>query len=71
MVDANEHELSAMAAASDLAGEFIEFTGQTDMAKWPADQWLQFIEVICGGYVDALCAKQAEINTAFDRARVA
>jgi hypothetical protein len=70
MVDPNEHELAAMAAASDCAGEFIESLETTDMAKWTQVHWAQFIEVVCGGYVDALCKKQAEINEALRNARV-
>lgn len=62
MVDPNEHELAAMAAASDAAGEYIESLRQTDMARWTAEQWQQFIEVVCGNYVDHLCQRQAEIN---------
>ncbi len=71
MVDPNEHELAAMAAASDRAGEFIEHLGKTDMAQWTGQQWSQFIEVVCGGYVDALCEKQAEINDALRKAQAA
>jgi hypothetical protein len=71
MVDPNEHELAAMAAASDRAGEFIEKLGKTDMARWTPEQWQQFIEVICGGYVDSLCAQQAAINEALARTRAA
>lgn len=70
VVDPNEHELAAMAAASDVAGEFIEKLGKTDMARWTAQQWQQFIEVVCGGYVDALCIQQAAINDALAKARV-
>jgi hypothetical protein len=70
MVDPNEHELAAMAAASDRAGEYIESLGVSDMAQWTGQQWSQFIEVVCGGYVDELCQKQAEINEALDRARM-
>ena len=70
MVDPNEHELAAMAAASDRAGEYIESLGVSDMAQWTGQQWSQFIEVVCGGYVDELCQKQAEINEALRRAQM-
>jgi hypothetical protein len=62
MVDPNEHELAAMAMASDAAGAFIDSLGKTDMARWTPQQWHQFIETICGGYVDHLCELQAKIN---------
>ncbi|MBX9595508.1 MAG: hypothetical protein K2X46_14175 [Roseomonas sp.] len=71
MVDPTEAEMQAMAAASDKAGEFIESLRQTDMAKWKPQQWQQFIEVVCGSYVDSLCEQQAAINAALERARAA
>lgn len=60
VTDPNAIELAAMAHASDRAGEFIEALGKTDMARWSAGEWASFIEAICGGYVDSLCAAQAE-----------
>jgi hypothetical protein len=71
MVDPTEHEMLAMAAASNRAGEFIEKLGKSDMAKWSPQQWNQFIEVVCGGYVESLCEQQAAINVALERARAA
>jgi hypothetical protein len=70
MIDANEHELAAMMQASDRAGEFIESLGKTDMAGWSREQWGQFIEVICTGYVDKLVDLRAGINTAMDKVSV-
>ena len=70
MIDANEHELAAMANASDMAGEYIESLGKTDMAKWTPQQWSQFIEVICGAYVDKLCEMQASLNAALSKVQV-
>jgi len=69
MIDANEHELAAMMHASDRAGEFIETVGCTDMAEWSREQWGQFIEVICTGYVDKLIDLRAGITTAIDKIR--
>jgi hypothetical protein len=69
MIDANEHELAAMLNASDQAGEFIETVGGTDMAEWSREQWNQFIEVICTGYVDKLVDLRAGIDTAMDKIR--
>ena len=34
MVDPNEFELAAMRRAGDVAGEFIDALGRTDMARW-------------------------------------
>lgn len=71
LTDANEFELAAMATASNRAGEFIESTGQTDMAQWSAEQWSQFIEVVCGGYVDGLMAQEAAVKGAVAKVRTA
>jgi hypothetical protein len=54
MIDPNEHERAAMMLASERAGEFIESLGVTDMVEWSREQWGQFIEVICTGYIDKL-----------------
>lgn len=69
MTDANEAELSAMVVASDRAGEFIESIKQTDMAQWSQAEWHQFIEVVCGGYVDGLMAQEAALKTAIAKVR--
>ena len=69
MIDANEHELAAMLNASDRAGEFIETVGATDMAAWSREQWGQFIEVICTGYVDKLVDLRAGVDAAMDKVR--
>jgi hypothetical protein len=64
MVDPNEQEVAAMRAASDIAGQFIEAVGRTDMATWSAPDWHGFVEAICGAYVDSLVEQQIAINTA-------
>lgn len=64
MVDANEQEVAAMRAAGDIAGQYIEAVGRTDMATWSEADWRGFIEAICGAYVDALIEQQIAVNTA-------
>ena len=64
MVDPNPHELAAMQRAGDCAGEYIDSLGPTDMATWSPPEWVAFIEVICGGYVDALIDQQLAANEA-------
>jgi coenzyme F420-reducing hydrogenase delta subunit len=59
-----------MMHASERAGEFIESLGKTDMAGWSREQWGQFIEVICTGYVDKLVNLRAGITTAMDKVSV-
>lgn len=64
MIDPNEQEVAAMRAASNIAGQFIEAVGRTDMATWSAADWHGFVEAICGAYVDALIEQQMAINAA-------
>ena len=71
MIDANEAELRAMDAASDAAGEFIEATGQTDMARWQPDTWQRFIAAVCGGYVESIIGQQVTVNAAAEKVRAA
>jgi hypothetical protein len=61
LTDPNEFERAAMEAASDRAGEFIDSLGRPDMSTWSPNQWRQFIEAICGGYVESLLVQQARL----------
>jgi len=67
MIDPNEQEIAAMRAASDIAGQFIEAVGRTDMATWSAADWHGFVEAICGAYVDRLVEQQIAINAAVSK----
>lgn len=52
-------EIDALAYASRMAGEYIEFLGKTDMAAYTKQEWDQLIE--CIGI--SFCQKRAELNT--------
>lgn len=67
MVDPNEQEVAAMRAAGDIAGQYIEAVGRTDMATWSEADWRGFVEAICGAYVDSLVEQQIAINAAVAR----
>jgi hypothetical protein len=67
MIDPNEQEIAAMRAASDIAGQFIEAVGRTDMATWSAADWHGFVEAICSAYFDALVEQQIAINAAVSK----
>ena len=64
MVDPNEQEVAAMRAAGDIAGQYIEAVGRSDMATWSAEDWRGFIEAICGAYVDCLVEQQIAATAA-------
>jgi hypothetical protein len=67
MVDPNDQEAAAMVAAGDIAGQYIDAVGRSDMATWSAADWRGFVEAICGAYVDALVEQQIAINTALSK----
>jgi Family of unknown function (DUF6511) len=54
MLDATEHEVAAMRAASPMAGEYVDSLGKTDLAMFGEDEWLTLIEVIVTAYTNAL-----------------
>ena len=70
MVDPNPIELAAMGKAGARAGDYIDALGRTDMATWSAPEWKAFIDVICGGYVDALIEQQITVNAAVSKVQV-
>ncbi|WP_203072194.1 DUF6511 domain-containing protein [Falsiroseomonas ponticola] len=64
MVDPNDQEVAAMLTAGDIAGQYIDAVGRTDMATWSEQDWRGFIEAVCGAYVDSLIEQQIAINSA-------
>lgn len=54
MIDPTEHEVEAIMAASEPAGQYIEALGRTDMATWSSDEWLGFLEAVVTGYENRL-----------------
>ena len=67
MVDPNDQEMAAMRHAGEIAGEFIEAVGRSDMANWSEEDWRGFIEAICGAYVDCLVEQQVAISRALHK----
>ena len=67
MVDPNDQEMAAMRRAGEIAGEFIEAVGRSDMASWSEEDWRGFIEAICGAYVDCLVEQQVAISQALHK----
>ena len=54
VVDPDEHEIAAIAAASPMAGEYLESIGKTDLAVLTEAEWLTLLEVIITAYQDEL-----------------
>jgi hypothetical protein len=62
VVDPDEHETAAIAAASPVAGEYLDSIGKTDLATLTEAEWLTLLEVIVTAYQDELARR-------LDRAR--
>ena len=57
VVDPDEHEIAAIAAASPMAGEYLESIGKTDLAVLTEAEWLTLLEVIITAYQDELARR--------------
>jgi Family of unknown function (DUF6511) len=54
MDNPTKHEIGAMYDAAEKGGEFLNNLGKTDLATMTQDEWMQFVESVCTGYVDAI-----------------
>lgn len=54
MIDPDEDEQGALEFASQMAGEFVESLGKTDLATFTADEWATLVECAVTGYQDKL-----------------
>ena len=54
MIDPNQHEAAALAAAAQAGGVFVELTGKTDLVRWSAEEWDRLIDVIVTEFQDVL-----------------
>lgn len=57
MIDLDEHETAAIAAASPMAGEYLESIGKTDLATLTEAEWLTLLEVVVTAYQDELARR--------------
>jgi hypothetical protein len=54
MIDPTRHERAAMDHAVEMAGEYIEILGRTDLMAWSAEEFASLIEVIVTAFTDRL-----------------
>ncbi len=54
MIDPTKAEIAAMEQASNMAGEYLDHLGKTDMAQFSEEEWMTLVEVICGAFTDEL-----------------
>jgi hypothetical protein len=57
VIDPDEHEQAAIAAASPMAGEYLDSIGKTDLATLTDAEWLTLLEVIITAYQDELARR--------------
>lgn len=54
MIDPTPNEIQALMGTSDMAGEYLESIGKTDLAALSYEEWMTLIEVIVTAYTDKL-----------------
>ena len=54
MIDPTRHERAAMDHAVEMAGEYIESLGRTDLMAWSPEEFDTLIEVIVTAFTDRL-----------------
>jgi len=57
VIDPDEHEISAIEAASPMAGEYLESIGKTNLAVLTEAEWLTLLEVVITAYQDELARR--------------
>jgi hypothetical protein len=68
MLDPNPIEVAAMHRAGDVAGQYIDKIGKTDLLTYTRAEWHDLIVVTCGAYVDAMMQQQIDANIALSDA---
>ena len=56
MIDPTPNERAAMLHGGEMAGEYLDSLGRTDLAQLEIEEWQTLIEVIVTGYCDHLRA---------------
>ena len=54
MIDPTPNEIAAMQAGGQLAGEYLESIGKSDLVTLTTEEWSTLIEVVVTGYCDTL-----------------
>ncbi len=52
MIDPNQHETNALAAACETGGEYVESLAKTDLATFTAVEWSTLIDVVVTAFPD-------------------
>lgn len=54
MIDPTPNERAAILHGGDMAGEYLDSLGKTDLALFSSEEWQTLLEVIVTGYCDYL-----------------
>jgi hypothetical protein len=54
MIDPTPNEKAAFVRGGEMAGEYLDSIGKTDLESLSREQWLTFVEAIVTGYCDHL-----------------
>ena len=54
MIDPTPNERAALLHGAEMAGEYLDSLGRTDLAQLSVEEWHTLIEVIVTGYCDHL-----------------
>jgi hypothetical protein len=60
MIDPNQHETKALAAACQAGGEYVESLAKTDLASFTTAEWSTLIDVVVTAFQDALRTAYAD-----------
>ena len=60
MIDPNQHETNALAAAGVTGGEYVESIGKTDLASFTEREWSTLVDVIVTAFQDHLRTAYAD-----------
>ena len=60
MIDPNQHETNALAAACQTGGEYVESLDKTDLASFTAVEWSTLIDVVVTAFQDSLRTAYAD-----------
>lgn len=71
MIYPTPNEEAAIAHGGDMAGEYLDSLGKTDLATLTREEWLTLLTAIVGGYCDHLRdlarTDRAQIETLQDK----
>lgn len=60
MINPNQHENNALAAACQSGGEYVESIAKTDLANFTAVEWSTLIDVVVTAFQDSLRTAYAD-----------